>query len=331
MKPEIPRLASGGLITNYYCTSRCRHCAYFSGPAWEKSYIDEETAGNLLRTVKAQGCRSLHIGGGEPLLNPGRLFPVLEQFRKAGVSVDYIETNSSWFQDTGKGREKAEDLLYRLQEHGVSTLLVSLSPFHNEYIPFSKIEGVILLCERTGMGIFPWVESFLPDLRRFNPEVPHSLEEYTAEYGADYIASIPSRYWVSFRGRALQTYKQYMRPHRYTDILEQNPGPCRELFDVSHFHVDLFGNYIPGLCTGLSVAAGDLDGPLSPSKYPFLTALMTGGISALSAAAADEQGFSPSEEYVSKCDLCYDIREYLVTERGMDSPDLQPAEYYRQG
>lgn len=330
MQTNIPRLASGGMITNYYCTSRCRHCAYFCSPSWDKNYMTGGTAAGLLDIVKAKGCRSLHIGGGEPLLDPESLLPVLEEFRKAGVSVDYIETNSSWFKPTTAGREEAEKLLLELQQLGVSTLLISISPFHNEYIPFLKVEGVLEACRKTGTGIFPWVDSFRADLKHFDSEKTHSLDEYSEEFGPDYIPTIPNRYWVSFRGRALQTYKPYMQPQPYTGILKQSPGPCRELYDVSHFHVDLFGNYIPGLCTGLSIAAADLQGPVSSETYPFISALMTEGIAGLAELTVKDYGFQPKEEYVSKCDLCYDIRKYLVTEKGIDSPDLQPAEYYRQ-
>ena len=51
----INRLISGGLITNYFCTSRCRHCLYNAGPHWDKNYIDPATAEANLRMVRALG------------------------------------------------------------------------------------------------------------------------------------------------------------------------------------------------------------------------------------------------------------------------------------
>ena len=66
----IDSLKSGGLITNYFCTSRCRHCLYNAGPHWEKEYIDPDTAEANLRVVRDLGCYRDHIGGGEPLLRP---------------------------------------------------------------------------------------------------------------------------------------------------------------------------------------------------------------------------------------------------------------------
>jgi hypothetical protein len=41
---QVRHLSSGGLITNYYCTSRCAHYLYCCSPQWEKRYIDETTA-----------------------------------------------------------------------------------------------------------------------------------------------------------------------------------------------------------------------------------------------------------------------------------------------
>ena len=77
-KFQIKRLISGGIITNYFCTSTCRHCLYNCGPHWEKKYIDRHVAKENLRIVRSLGCRSVHIGGGEPLLRPDHLANVLE-------------------------------------------------------------------------------------------------------------------------------------------------------------------------------------------------------------------------------------------------------------
>ena len=60
----IKHLRSGGIITNYFCTSSCKHCLYNCSPQWEKRYINPKTAEKNLQTVRSLGCRSVHIGGG---------------------------------------------------------------------------------------------------------------------------------------------------------------------------------------------------------------------------------------------------------------------------
>ena len=59
---------------------------------------------------------------------------MLDAARRSGVSIDYVETNSSWFKEP----EPAEALLSGLRRKGLHTLLVSISPFHNEHIPHGR-------------------------------------------------------------------------------------------------------------------------------------------------------------------------------------------------
>jgi molybdenum cofactor biosynthesis enzyme MoaA len=96
---SISRLISGGLITNYFCSSTCRHCLYRCSPRWPKDFISVETTRANLKTVRSLGCSSVHIGGGEPLLRPEGVVAVLEVAGEVGVHVEYVETNSSWYQN----------------------------------------------------------------------------------------------------------------------------------------------------------------------------------------------------------------------------------------
>jgi pyruvate-formate lyase-activating enzyme len=128
---KIGRLASGGIITNCFCTSACRHCLYNCSPLREKKYISVEAAEENLRTVKSLGGSAVHIGGGEPMLRPEELSAVLDAARRTGVAIDCVETNAAWFTDA----ESAEALLAQLRPKGLHTLLVSISPFQNEQIP----------------------------------------------------------------------------------------------------------------------------------------------------------------------------------------------------
>jgi hypothetical protein len=321
---NITHLSAGGLITNYYCTSMCRHCLYACHPGRDKTYITDDVLEKNARKVLDLGCSSLHVGGGEPFLDIPGLKRVIRGLTRMGIHIEYVETNSSWFKDS----DHACGLLTELQETGLSTLLISMSPFHNEHIPFSKVKGVLDACRKTGMGIFPWVEAFYPEINEFDPGKKHSLTEYTEKYGKDYIEHIPRRYWVTFRGRALSTYKHYMKLCPLEEIFSAQEGGCRDLFQTSHFHVDCDGNYLPGLCPGLSIACEDLGSPLDPEKYPVITRLMSSGVKELCRYAEKEYRFVPGSAYVSPCDLCTDIRVFLVKQEQIDTRELQPAEFY---
>jgi hypothetical protein len=322
----IKKLRSGGLITNYFCTSSCKHCLYNCSPQWEKRFMDPDTAEKNLITIRSLGCRSVHIGGGEPLLRPDKLGTVLEVASEVGVSVEYVETNSSWFQDV----ESAKKLLALLRQKGLKTLLVSISPFHNEQIPFSRVQGVIEAAKQVGVGIFPWITDFISDLSQFNPAKSHSLDEYRQVYGDNYLMQILQRYWIHLGGRALETFRPLLGQKTFQQILDENPGGCTaELSDTGHFHVDLFGNYIPGLCSGLSIVIEDLGKPLSAEIYPILTSLYRNGIRGLVNLAENSVEFSPQKDhYINKCDLCTEVRAFLVQNNYQDLKELSPAEFY---
>ncbi len=327
----IGQLLSGGLITNYFCTSRCRHCLYNCGPHWKKEYIDPGAAEKILGVVRSLGCRSVHIGGGEPMLRPETLGEV-DSAKRAGMGVDYVETNSSWFRDPASARER----LIRLLRRGLPALLVSISPFHNEFTPFSKVKGVIAAAQRAGMNIIPWVEDFIADLAGFEANKVHSLEEYGREFGADhpdypdFLSRIRSRYWIHLGGRALETFRGASPTRSFERIIRENPRGCRrELSDTSHFHVDLFGNYIPGLCAGLAISLADLGKPLSREKHPIVTTLADSGITGLFNWAEKRWGFKPAQtDYINKCDACTEIRTFLARTRPGMFPELNPGEFY---
>lgn len=271
------------------------------------------------------GCRSVHIGGGEPLLRPDRLYAVLAAAANAGVEIEYVETNASWFRD----EDSALSTLGQLRDHGVQTLLVSIDPFHNEFIPYFKTKGLIAACARAGMGVFPWRMEFAEDLEEFDEAKPHALAEYDERFGPAYRRRLIERYGLNMRGRALESFRGFARPVPITAILEAS-APCTELEGIHHFHIDLYGNFIPQSCAGLSIAIDDLRRGADPAAYPLLDALHSRGVRGLYEIAVERYAFEPDAAYAGKCDLCQSIRKRIA--RAVDPgelPDLRPAGHYR--
>ena len=260
------------------------------------------------------------------MLKTGDLGSVLKTAAEQGVQVDYIETNSSWYTD----RASAEKILKDLKSQGLTTLLVSISPFHNEFIPYKKIQGVMKACRMTGINIFPWIAEFTSDLAALDPSIPHALEEYIERFGKDYLRDVMQRYWIHLGGRALEMVRPVVELKSAHRILIEFPGNCaRELSDTSHFHIDLYGNYIPGLCAGLSVYYVDLGQPLSPEQYPILTTLYQSGVSGLVELARREGGFEPTDiGYVNKCDLCTEVRNWMFRHGFDKGTELKPQAFY---
>ena len=125
------RLMHGGVMANYRCTAACRHCLYACSPDRTDGYISEKTAVSVAALLRTAGCRSVHIGGGEPFLNFEGLLMLVRKMTDAGVRVEYIETNAYWAAD----RRQAVKRLGELAQAGADTLCISIDPFHAEYVP----------------------------------------------------------------------------------------------------------------------------------------------------------------------------------------------------
>ncbi len=322
-EPAITRLQSGGLITNYVCSSACAHCSYRSSPKRDKAYITADEAAANFAACRRLGCRSMHIGGGEPLLRPEGLKDVLRAARQEGIAIEYVETNSSWFKDL----DTTVDLLKELQQLGCDTLLISIDPFHNEFIPFAKVKGVLQACRRAGMGIFPWVMEFYDEINRLDDQTVHSLEEYEKAYGPGYLADVQSRYWVTMCGRAVDTFGPLRARQSAAEVLRTAPRSCPRLLGTGHFHIDLYGNYVPPGCVGLTVRREDLGKPLAEENYPVFRTLLARGVPGLHESAA-ELGYQPTREFAGECDLCADLRAFLATTAPDRFPELAPVEFY---
>ena len=319
---SINRLISGGLITNYNCVSQCKHCLYACSYKRDKSYITAETSAIIFRKMKEMNCQSIHVGGGEPFMDIKGLEQLLFAAKKEGVVIEYVETNSSWY----KTPKQAEDVLLKLKMAGLEMLLISISPFHNEFIPFSKVKGVIKACNKVGIAIFPWTQEFYYDLVSLDDANVHSNDEFEAHFGSTYFKQIPYRYWIHYGGRALSFYEKTMSKTPLEQLLTSEP--CNEILDTFHFHIDLYGNYIPGLCTGMSISLDDLGKPLDESQYRLLNQLVHKGLSAIYEIAGKEYGFIAKDMYINKCHLCSDIRKHIVLNGQVTSKELQPAEFY---
>jgi len=311
-----------GIITNYVCTAACRHCVVASSPDDPKEFITEEMADRLGALLAEAGTHSVHIGGGEPFMNFTALCSTISALARHGVYIDYIETNAFWCKDEKLIRER----LAKLKSLGVDTIMISVDPFHIEYVP---LERALLLREmlvECGFDYFIWKEQYLRRLLKLGDLTKaYSHEELKAALGEEYIAETAAEYGLGMNGRALNIAKEIYPPRKVEEWLDSRP--CRALNDVCHCHLDLYGNVVPSGCPGIAAEARDfLTGNLDESKYPVIGRLAKGGLKSLYDYAL-EKGFTPAPEgYPTKCSLCYEIRKYLLEKS--PSPDISPECFY---
>jgi len=303
-------LQHGGIMVNYQCNAACRHCLYSCSPTRRPGYVDNETAGKICRLLYKGGCRSVHIGGGEPFLDFENLLMMVRTLNSAGITLEYIETNAFWVNNQTAG-EKLE----RLLKEGVKTLCISVDPFHAEYVPYGAPVTLAGLCDKTGMGYFLWKQEFLPTLSRLDPQKTHSRTDMENALSRDYIDKTARHYGISYGGRAVNIEREFGTFFPAENFAGDN-SPCRNLLSTGHFHVDKDAFFIPPRCTGIRIPLEEAAFGIPDGKYPAFTTLYNGGVAAL-LELARQHGFPPDNYepqihgYPSKCNFCFHIRHFL--------------------
>ena len=319
----ISRLSSGGMIANYQCPAACGHCLYGCSPTAKPGYMDVVAAAKLCEQLRRLGCRSLHIGGGEPFLNVEGLVDLIKAIRSSGLHLDYIETNAAWLtSDDTRNRKILNDVV----SAGCDCIMVSADPFHIEFIPFWKPQKLLRLLQSMGISHFIWQERYWPLLEQLDPVKTYDSKALCDIFGYDLQHQCAREYGMRFHGRALNLLRKYGEKK----AIALPPSPCTQLHDTSHFHVDYLGRYIPPGCTGMGILLDDMGKNLDPTSYPVLSRLFAEGLGGL-LAYAQELGYKLDPAgYVSKCELCFDVRKFLIMSDRQGHPDLTPEGFYEQ-
>ncbi|MCL2852853.1 MAG: 4Fe-4S cluster-binding domain-containing protein [Defluviitaleaceae bacterium] len=302
----VERLRHGGIMANYKCNAACRHCLYACSPGRSGGYITRETAEVICALLKEGGCRSVHIEGGEPFLDFAGLVRLVTTVLRSGIRVDYIETNGFWAAD----EDRAIFYLRTLEQEGADTLCISLDPFHAEYVPVAYPLRLAEICKRNRFKHFIWQERFLPALSRVEPGRAHSRKALEQQISPDYVFKAAQSYGLIMGGRALGIEQEYGKPQPLEEIMTGKQ--CGRLLSSDHFHVDLYGKFVPPGCTGIAIPMEEAVRGIPDYKYPAFEALAAGGVAQLLQYARD-QGFTPAKEYTSCCALCFYIRQWLCT------------------
>ena len=306
-------------MANYRCTAACRHCLYACSPEITDGYITEAMAEKVADLLIAAGCTSVHIGGGEPFLDFDGLVSLVRILVKADITVEYIETNAFWASDTERCKRYMEELL----RVGADTFCISIDPFHAEYVPPELPLKLAETCRTTGFGYFLWQDRFIPMMSNLDKSKTHGREEMEELISPLYVLETAKSYGLHMGGRALSIEAEYTTCKPFKEVLNQRP--CKSLVSGGHFHVDMYGNYIPPGCTGIVIPLEEVVGGIKEGKYPVFESLLTGGVENLF-YYAKARGFSADKKgYTSSCALCFYIRKWLT--ENAPSPDLDPEHY----
>ena len=322
-----------GVIVTYRCTAACLHCCYGSSPKRGGEYMSKETADGIFPFLGELGCGSVHIGGGEPFLDFGKLLEVCASAKKHRIAVEYIETNAFWYTDDDAVSRKIE----KLMAAGVDCLLISVDPFHNEFVPYRKVKGLQRCCQKNGMGTFLWQSGFERVVAQLDENTTHPLSEYETMFGGGFLKTVASGYGLGYNGRALKILEKIEKNrHPAQHFLNLEGDSCgARITSAHHFHLDPNGDFIPPSCNGFRANLFELCGDgLDTDRHKYFTAVAKGGLGAFF-AEAEGLGFVPKEEgYASKCALCFDMKRFvsdaLTKKTGVEPADIGPAGFFSE-
>ena len=332
---KVPRPVSGGLLLSYKCSAACRHCMYACSPKWKADWITEkdleEGLAELATTIQPSpwGARTmslnhgLHFTGGEPFLNFELLLRAVEIADELSIPSTFVETNCSWCSDDETTREKLE----LLKNAGLGGILISVNPFYAEYVPFERTERCIRISEKVfGRNAMVYQLEYYRQFKQLGIQEKISLEDYLSLTGNGRLSE---RVELFLMGRAARQLRTFYPKHPASRFFGE---PCRPPFLRNwHNHFDNYGNLVPGYCGGISLGHWqDLDRLVEEGidleEHPVLSFLIAEDIQGLLGFARDF-GYQESREgYLSKCDLCLDLRDHLVSEEGF--AELNPKEFY---
>ena len=270
----------------------------------------------------------IHITGGEPFLNFPLLLRTVKTATRMGIR-SYAETNAEWCQDDDVVQERFE----ALRSAGLLAILISCSPFHAVAIPLIRtLRAIALAMDIFGPHrVIVYLPEWLELISRFSKEGTVPLERYLNAYGEQPAGLM---FWDGYSlisGGRSGYHLGYLTDKQPAAVFAAE-NCRREILFAPVAHFDLYGNFIPGYCSGLSLGNWhDLD-KIRLSFYnrclpPLIERLISSGPYGLFMLAQDQFGYKElSGGYAGKCHLCVDIRKTL-SESGAFS-ELNPAGFY---
>ena len=332
---KIPSPISGGLMLSYKCNAKCGHCMYYCSPEWKADWISEEDLEKGLSQLAGKIQPSsygpeniglshgLHFSGGEPFLNFDLLVKAVEIADGLNIPSLFVETNCFWCKDDKSTLNKLE----LLREKGLKGILISVNPFYAEFIPFERSERCFKISEAVfEHNVFVYQYEYyrlFKDLGIRDTIRVEDFLELTKNF--PFIGLIE----LFISGRAPKSLRGIFTSYPAKVFFEL---PCpTPIIREWHNHFDNYGNYMPGFCGGISLGNWlkldeILDNGMNLDEYPVLKFLVNNDMKGLFNFAGDF-GFKESKKgYLSKCDLCLELRKYLLPKQ--DFKELRPVEFY---
>jgi hypothetical protein len=309
---------------------------YACSPEWKGDWISEHDLKMCLKLLRGKIAPSpwgnkrlslnhgLHFTGGEPFINFDLLLNAVHIADEFEIPSTFVETNCFWCRSDKITREK----LNHLKSAGLRGILISVNPFYAEYVPFERTERCIKISREVfGHNVIVYQMEYYNLFKQLGIRKRIPLANYLALVQRK---SLAGEIELFLMGRAVVQLKDMYPSYPARHFFGQSCVP--PFFREWHNHLDNYGNIMPGYCGGISL--GDwhqlddlIEDGMDLDKRPVLGFLIAENMRGLF-DFANELGYRELEAgYISKCHLCIDLRNYLLSRK--DFIELRPLEFYR--
>jgi hypothetical protein len=264
----------------------------------------------------------LHFTGGEPFLKFDLLKKAVILAHKLGIPSTFVETNAYWCTDENKTKEK----LAALKACGLQGILISVNPFYLEYVPFERTERCIRIAHEVFYeNMMVYQTEYYNRFKRMGLTDKLRLEDYLRRGWNDLTHNVE----MFLMGKAVYKLRNLFPKYPSASFLDE---PCVPPFLRNwHNHFDNYGNYMPGYCGGLSLGSWRnlnnlVQEAIHLEKFPILKHLVEQDMEGLLRMALDYGYSERVDGYISKCDLCVDMRKFLC--QTGEFGELKPKAFY---
>lgn len=296
------------LIMTLNCNSRCMHCYFCTEEkATKPKVMTISDAKKYLSPLKKDFPKRIEIFGGEPFLYFKELEGIIKAIRSFNSKTKiYIITNGFW----GGSYEQVNHILSVLDSLKVKEIILSVDHFHQKHINLTYIKNIIKASKRhntrisTNSALLP--KGFQSEFNDSTRRILKELKQYRDE------SSISYHYRFMFIGRAINLISKKKLPKKL------NNQVCTEECGNSFLNpkgATIYPNGDVALCFYYKIGNAN-EKPINEILHDFdinnfkvLKILALEGTDSL-LKFAKSKGYQ-EKNYIDKCHLCYDVRNFL--------------------
>jgi organic radical activating enzyme len=134
-----------GLQLTDACDIACEHC-WLGNPKIKQAMTFDDAKRYIEQTIDIPSIEWVSFTGGEPFLLPSVLHKIIKFSADNGLKTECV-TNCSWATDY----ETTVRILKKLKSNGLDVLNISVDDFHQQFVPFSKVQNSFEASQKIGL------------------------------------------------------------------------------------------------------------------------------------------------------------------------------------